>query len=387
MISRALQHSLSEERDCILCGKCLEVCPLFAATGQEELSPRGKSFLIRKTLMEQTLGDPAAGRKLLGLCLGCGRCADVCPQGRNLPETLRTLRAEHPGWQGWIWGTWISKARQIWPWAEKCARLVPHQTAAGSIFAGLQALGAPARAPAMLQRIGEKAALPIPSVLFPGCMARFARPGWIESALRLAGAGDELGDFPDWNCCGFTLGQAGLTTLRSAACAHNVQSWRDLGRPTVLTICATCTASLRGYGRQPGLFESEAELRSWAASIQPLSGFLTPTDFCPTAQGAHGLVYHRPCHAPSPDPDEEFLQGVFGARFSAGPKTSCCGMGGVMRLSAPDLSFRVARHCWSALGSMAPKDVVSGCSGCVVQLTASAPQGVRVAHWLELCAT
>ena len=33
-------HGQGRRPECILCGRCLSVCPLFAATGREELSPR-----------------------------------------------------------------------------------------------------------------------------------------------------------------------------------------------------------------------------------------------------------------------------------------------------------------------------------------------------------
>ncbi|WP_161946168.1 (Fe-S)-binding protein [Desulfonatronum thiosulfatophilum] len=373
---------MDRDRDCILCGKCLEACPLFKATGREELSPRGKSFLIQEALEERNLGNPAAARKLLGLCLGCGRCADVCPQGRNLPETLRRIKAGHPGWQAWVWRAWINNAKHVWPWLGGCAKLLPGRSTAGSLPSVVHALASRPQME-MFRRSAGDGFLPSPAVLFPGCMARYAKPWWIQAAGRIMGsAGQGLEDFPDWNCCGFTLGQAGLSGLRSDACVKNVELWRNLGRPLLLTICATCTTALRNYEKKADLFSDEDERRTWAKAVQPLSRYLNPHDFRPLTDAC--LTYHRPCHAPNPDPDEAFLRDLFGPRFIAGAQGACCGMGGVMRLSAPELSTQVATQCWDALQPQALGHVVSGCSGCVLQLSATAPPKTDVSHWLEL---
>lgn len=374
-----------EQRDCILCGRCLEVCPLFAATGREELSPRGKSFLISQALEQGKLVDPKAARKLLGLCLGCGRCAKACPQGRDLPTGLCRLKAEQPGWQAWVWQAWISGAKTIWPWLGSCTAALPGRLDSRPLAAGLKAMAFRPFYPAAIRRISAKSVLPGPAVLFPGCMARFAKPWWLGSALKLLDGLSGLLSMPDWACCGFTLGQAGLTRAQQDKRSRNVQLWQSLGRPLILTICATCTAGLRGYTEAAALFRDEAEKAEWGQAVRPLSGLLDPGDVA--RQNDSPILYHRPCHALLPDFDQAWLQGVFGPSLRTRPdRNSCCGLGGVMRLSAPELSVLVAADYWTRLGVQGQQRVVTGCSGCVTQLTASAPQGVAVMHWLDLFA-
>ncbi|WP_084184791.1 (Fe-S)-binding protein [Desulfonatronum thiodismutans] len=378
-------NSGASTRPCILCGKCLDVCPLFAATGREELSPRGKSFLIRQALEEGNLHDPAAASKLLGLCLGCGRCADGCPQGRNLPELLREEKAGHPGWQAWVWRTWITQAKSLWPLVGRCAGLLPEQLGAGMMDAPRALVRRPSRERTSggFERVADEAVLPGNAVLFPGCTARFARPWWVESAVRMLGAADDrLKGFPDWQCCGFTVAQAGLPGLNDEMRSQNVVLWRERGRPALLTICATCTTALHDYTKSKDLFQDDRERLAWEAAVQPLSGLVDPQDF--RAGGDGTVLYHRPCHAPNPDPDAAFLRGVFATRLIAEAENACCGMGGVMRLSAPGLSSQVADRYWSLAPEQSELTVSTGCSGCAIQLAATAPQGVEVAHWLEL---
>lgn len=371
------------ERACILCGRCLEVCPLFAATNREELSPRGKAFLIARALEQGDLGNPETARKLLGLCLGCDRCAGACPQGRDLPRALLRLKTEQPGWLAWVWRAWVGQARHVWPWLGRGARFFPVRPASGSVLAGMKALGGRSGVPVLIRGISGPGRLSAPAVLFPGCVARWAKPWWIMNAQAVMGpSGAGLADFPDWDCCGFTLGQAGLSGPRQEACRINIALWRQRGRPMVLTICATCHAALRGYAENSELFADEAERGLWRQGVRSLSEFLDPGDF--TRLDGTRVMYHRPCHAPAPDPDAALLREIFKGAMSPGRRNACCGMGGVLRLSAPELSLRVGRWFWENAPDPDVPRMVTGCGGCAVHLASSAPENVVVTHWLEM---
>lgn len=377
-------------RPCILCGKCLDTCPLFIATDREELSPRGKSMVMRQALEQKSLQpcsqksllNASASRKLLGLCLGCERCAQVCPQGRNLPEMLREVRADHPGWQSWLWRTWICRARQLWPFLGRCAGLLPKDIAQGPTEA-LRMLSRPHQVPGVFRRIARTVEFPRNAVLFPGCTARFVRPWWVDNARKMLGLkGNQLDRSLDWHCCGFTMAQAGLPHLLREMQARNVALWREQGRPALVTLCATCTKALRGYAASSSPFQDEEERLAWKAAVQPLSALLVPENY--QAVGQTKIVYHQPCHTTDPDSDALFLRNSLGPRLFAESKNTCCGMGGMMQLSAPKLSKRVAAHYWGMVAGQEPSIVATGCSGCILQLAATAPQGTAVAHWLEL---
>jgi len=415
-VTNGVNAEPTAQRECILCGKCLQVCPVFAATGREELSPRGKSLLIslaRDPSRSGTKGHPdlgswAAARKLLGQCAGCGRCIAVCPQARDLPAGLQAIKAEHPGWQAWVWQQWISHARHLWPVMGSCSKFIPAAWSSTPQVADLRVLGrksegpalfAPALfAPAKAMAPGSLLADPPlsgPVVLFPGCMARHAKPWWKHAAQwMLERQREDILPQPDWGCCGFTLAQAGLRKARAEMVGANIAAWRSLGRPTVVTMCATCTAGLRGYLNFPEVFADDAERSRWDQAIRPLSTMISPAGF--TRLGQEPVLYHRPCHAPCPDPDEALLRDLLGSALRCSPDGACCGMGGVMHLSAPRLSARVAQYYWAHSPAGIQKRpsspeppiqrVVSGCSACVQQLSATAPAGVQVGHWLELFA-
>jgi glycolate oxidase iron-sulfur subunit len=384
------------EKPCILCGRCLEVCPLFKATKREELSPRAKFLLAQRLEAEPAALSEVAADKLAALCLACGRCEAACPQGRCAPDLVAGLRARHPGWQGWFWRQWIEKGAALWPAASALSALAPAGlTRAGKpaqSLAGLKALR-PGAAIAPWVRVetfdargaGRKAAV------FAGCLARNLRPDWTDKALALlAGLGYapvcEKGD-AGFTCCGCTLGHAGQPAAQADMQRKNLAAWRAAGRPLLAVFCATCRCGLRSYpdydlGWAPG------EAAEWLAAVQPLAGLFGATAFAALEHTAPPRVhYHTPCHGAGGGRDAAWLRSVAGERLGRISEGSCCGMGGVMQLAAPDLSRRVAGTLWNFFAAAPGEQVLTGCSGCVLQLAATAPPGVAAAHWLDTLAT
>lgn len=384
------------EKQCILCGRCLEVCPLFAATRREELSPRAKFLLAQRLEAEPGSLPEVAADRLASLCLACGRCEAACLQGRCAPDLVARLRARHPGWQGWFWKQWIAKGAALWPAASALSALAPAGlTRAGmpaQSLAGLKALR-PAAAIAPWVRVKEFDAHGAgrQAVVFAGCLARNLRPDWTDKALALlAGLGYAAASekrAPDFTCCGCTLGHAGQPAAQADMQRANLAAWRAAGRPLLAVFCATCRCGLRSYpdfdlGWAPG------EAAAWLDAVQPLSGLFGATTFEVLDQTAPPRAhYHTPCHGAGNGRDAAWLRSVAGDRLGKISDGRCCGMGGVMQLAAPDLSRRVAGTLWDFFAAAPGEQALTGCSGCVLQLAATAPRGVAAAHWLDTLST
>lgn len=370
---------------CILCGKCLEVCPLLRATGREELSPRAKADLCRvlsespDELSEQDVA------KLAGLCLGCGRCAEVCSQGVDVPALVSGLRGAHPDFKSWLWKTWLTRARQLWAPGSAAARLIPeqfHTEKLGPMLKMLAGLtGGPGLEPFVTAESFPDTYRGEQMLLFAGCTATYVQGRWLVAALRLLdGLGVDV--LPaDFACCGSGLKSAGFADESRAMAEKNIDIWRTAGRPKVVTFCASCHAGLQGY---EDAFEDDAERELWRERVFSLSVILQGVTFVITDNSPESTGYHHPCHAGKADPDQAFLGAVLGDRLTAATATQCCGFGGIMRLGAPALTDPVNDNCWHHLKGT---DVVlTGCSACLSQLSATAPDGVKVGHWLEMIA-
>lgn len=375
-----------QEPQCILCGRCLEVCPLLAATGREELSPRAKLFSLKRLAEAPDELSERAVEDLAELCLACGRCAEVCPQGTDVPATVAKVREKHPGFKGWLWKQWIGRADLLWPLCSRLGEKLPEDAAPGG---NLRKLAAMAPTEGLKPWLKPVEFTPCPdaskAVLFSGCLARNARPAWVGKAEALMHKlGIEVGEEPRWDCCGGTLGHAGLAEAEAKAVANNVAAWREAGRPRIVTFCASCAHGLSGaaYKEFEGFEPGEAE--TWTQALTPLSSLLENVRF-DTADNAPDTVhYHSPCHARPADPDHAWLAEALGQRLDSGDGKDCCGLGGIMQLGAPELSSTVAARLWRKRGAKHGATMLSGCSGCLMQLAATAPEGVAVAHWLDV---
>ena len=367
---------------CIMCGKCLEVCPLINATHREELGPRAKADLYSMLREGEFLLTGKDAAKLASFCLGCHRCKNACSQGVDVPGMVAQLRAAHPDFRSWLWKTWLTNAKTLWSSGSSAAKLIPKKFQPEKfgpflkMLAGLE--GGPGLTPFVeiesfpeMYR-GEKV------LLFAGCTANYVQGRWLMTALRLLdGLGIEVlpGDF---QCCGGGLKGAGFADEATQMAAHNLDVWRKAGKPKIVTFCASCLSALDGCKG----FVNEAEQLEWAECLQPLSSLLQDVSFTVSEGGPKKVGYHRPCHVDSEDADYQLLKNILNNRLTIQTQKECCGFGGVMRLGAPEVADQANRQCWDKLGGA---DVVlSGCSACTAQLSATAPETANVGHWLEI---
>jgi len=378
---------------------------LLAATGREELSPRAKALLAGPSKWDAGELPQDAVAALTGLCLACGRCEKLCPQGVKVPALMSAMRAGHPDFKQWLWKQWITKLGPFWSLAARGAALTPEAFVPASLSLALKGLKGlrPGRGLAPWLTITK---LPVEAfaakyagrgaTLFDGCVGKGPRAAWGETARHLLrGLGADMIE-TDFSCCGSTLGVAGLPEAQADVRRENITAWRKAGRPLVVTYCATCRKGLAEYaegGVASGLFADEAEAAQWSGAVTPLAALLAGS-VAKVGRGAPAVVgYHRPCHADAGDADFKLLSGLLGARLRTPAKGGCCGFGGILQLGAPELSTQVGQGCWanldatlgfSAAPEVTPAYVLTGCSGCVMQLAATAPKGARVGHWLEI---
>lgn len=71
-------------RKCISCGSCSATCSSASFT----------DFNIRKIFILTSRGEIAGLKNELGKCMLCGKCILVCPRGVNTRNVILTLRQE-----------------------------------------------------------------------------------------------------------------------------------------------------------------------------------------------------------------------------------------------------------------------------------------------------
>ena len=380
------------KRGCTQCGECLNVCPVYALFKREEYSPKGKRLLMEP--LDGQYGKVAGEldltweriRELSRLCAGCGRCQRQCARKLSTAELLADARARNPHWTQKLWDVWIRRAGPLWPLAGRIATLVPMTVTPAPLHSSLETARALVSLPPCEPwlRVRRKVDAPpleaLTVALFSGCTAINARPQWVAKAEKLLRAwGYRLADTSGFTCCGGTLHHAGEYNAQAEVRRKNIDVWRNLGKPIMVSFCASCKHSLEEYA-DAGVMP-EAEAKEWKGKMRGLSSLLTHADMQATSAAPQVIGYHEPCHWNAKDPDMPFLKaGLPGMTKGAG---LCCGMGGILKMTNPDLSADMARNCLEGMDKRA-RHILTGCSGCAMQLASVAPEGVAVRHWLDV---
>ncbi|WP_291325019.1 (Fe-S)-binding protein [Desulfovibrio sp. UCD-KL4C] len=376
---------MAVSKNCVQCGKCLEVCPLFKVTGREELTPRAKFFL-------ESL-DPSAGlsekdfKSLASMCLSCGRCEKNCPQHMSGPDLVSTLRSESKKFTQTCWDLWLSKPGFIWPLAAALSKFTPETLLepVGSLKKRMEALFKKSPAPWVKLtpdiKFDERRV-----ILFKGCVGTYARQDWVLKAEHLMdGAGLVRAGEPNFKCCGSSYGSAGLLSKQNSVRKANISEWKRLDFPLIIIFCTTCLKGLKEYSLSD--FDGDEDSYNlWLSSLVPLSSLLLDADVKILENSPLQVVYHKPCHAPEPDYDQALVEAVVGDKLMPVKKDICCGFGGIMQLGAPDLSKQVGDYCINELTkSISPgAQILTGCSACVIQLTTLAKADFFTGHWLDI---
>src|ERR1044071_6691073 len=92
MMSTTLAPQEDKLLACIHCGLCLEACPTYVITGNENDGPRGRLYLMRAVAEGRLEKTSNAFATHIDRCLGCRACEQVCPAGVEYGQLLEASR-------------------------------------------------------------------------------------------------------------------------------------------------------------------------------------------------------------------------------------------------------------------------------------------------------
>ncbi|MFX1532870.1 MAG: (Fe-S)-binding protein [Promethearchaeota archaeon] len=79
---------------CVRCGKCRAICPVFAVTGFETYTARGKNIVMEQALEDKIPLDDPDLKKLIFACAQCQACEEFCPSGTKTQHLIAFFRKE-----------------------------------------------------------------------------------------------------------------------------------------------------------------------------------------------------------------------------------------------------------------------------------------------------
>jgi Fe-S oxidoreductase len=343
---------------CEFCPKmCRFACPVSETTAREAFTPWGK---VSIAALAHRAPDAAAARAFAA-CTGCLRCQLYCAHANDVPAVLYGARAAAvragsapPAWSE------IARRAAARGHAEDEDLLAAHRRLARAAAAATDG-----------------------PLLFAGCDALAAGGGAALLALRVAAAlGAPLRLAPEQVlCCGFKIAQAGHPELFEA---HSRRARAAFGRAPVhlVFLAPECARAVRENwpALPPGsrlehvttylarALAARADLRD----RPPLPMSVAYHDPCELARGLSECAAPRALLAAAVEEIREPVR--------SGADASCCGAGGLLPRTLPDVAAAVAADRRRELKSCGAP-VVTASVSCAAALEAGDLLAV-VAEWL-----
>jgi glycolate oxidase iron-sulfur subunit len=409
---------------CIHCGLCLEACPTYVATGDENDGPRGRIYLMRAVEEGRLAIDSPSFERHIDRCLGCRACEAVCPAGVEYGQLLEAGRAEifqSTVQRGLTYKLlrlalrhiWLHPARLRFAFAcsrvardaglvrlllkSKLARLVSERF---EFALALLASSSPLRETNDEQRsnAGGHSGPPLPgrsALLFQGCVTEglFARVNR-ATARVLEVNGLAISAPKKQVCCGALHAHAGDLEGARELARRNIEAFNAERGEAIITNAGGCGAMLASYGH---LFADDEELAhdaaKFSARVRDVSQQLQTTE---VKNGARldetRITYDASCHLiyaqHAGEAPLQMLRAIPELKFvPLEGSERCCGGAGVYNLMEPELSRAVLDEKLSQIKQTGAQLLATGNPGCQMQIGAGAQlcgMPLRVCHPVEL---
>ncbi len=385
-------------RSCVHCGFCNATCPTYQLLGDELDGPRGRIYLMKEMLEQQTVETTTVTH--LDRCLTCRACETTCPSGVAYGELLEigrnfveTQGARRPTRVRWL-RKWLLR---VVPNPRAFARWTALGRLAGPFLGAKLRRQLPPRATPVQGDAAEPAVSEVRRgrvLLLDGCVQRSATPAVNDALERLLkGVGVDVLRLPEEGCCGGLALHLGDEAGASAAMTHNLAALGSVldEVDAVVSTASGCGVTLKDYGRLLAADPQQATRASeFADKVLDVGEYLTGLDVAwrRADESLEKLALHVPCTLQHGQrraaPPAALLEAAGYELVPVRDGHLCCGSAGSYSMLEPDLSERLGKNKVAALTGAAPDLIATGNVGCQLHLGGLAEVPVR--HWVELLA-
>jgi glycolate oxidase iron-sulfur subunit len=330
------------------------------------MGARGRLVLIRSLLAGDLKPSDALNERVFS-CILCGACTKACPLGIDIPEAVylgRSILKDSDRQRRLL--RYLAKFSAKWPDLSfrimKISRnlLFPLLARRGYLPFQPDFPEKSFRDSEQVHKVPKKRGR---VAIFTGCSVNYLFPSLGESLIHVLRSMSYEVILPKGEaCCGSPLRALGLEAEAVTLAKKNFQIFSKLKVDAVLSLCPTCTFTLKS--EYPKLIGHGLE------KATDISAFfldkLGPTD--PIRKTA---VYHDPCHLAhglgiKKEPREIIKKAGF-ELLDAGA-SECCGFGGVFCASYQNISKNLLQKSAKKLLDTQAEAVVTSCPGCMLQL-------------------
>ncbi len=401
---------------CIRCGSCLNVCPIFRLVGGHVF---GKVYTGGiGTILTAWFDELKQSEDIQGLCIQCGACRDVCPGRIDIPELIMEIRRRLvqekglPLIQQAIYT--VVNNRPLFHGMLRAASLVGRPLSSGRFIRHLPLFLAdltdgrslPAIAAKPFRSLYNSIKQPVcreKVSFYAGCLIDFAYPEMGEALISILNKAGIQVLFPqEQTCCGAPARYNGAFEVAASNAIDNIKALSADDPQYVVSACPTCTVALVhefiSTLESIGQMEWISKARELAEKTVDFSSFvkkLVDQGRLSLREGEElgAITYHDSCHLKrtlkvSEQPRELLCKAGYQLQemFEC---DNCCGMGGSYSLKLPEISGPILKRKLKNIRNSGAPVVAMDCPGCVMQIRGGFDQdggGVVVKHLAELLA-
>jgi L-lactate dehydrogenase complex protein LldF len=399
---------------CIRCGSCLNVCPIFRLVGGHVFGAVYTGGI--GTILTAWFDELKKSEEIQGLCIQCGNCKEVCPGKLDIPEMIMEIRRRlvlekgQPLVQKAIFG--VVNNRKLFHGMLRAASLAGKPFATGKFIRHLPLFlsdltdgrSLPAIAAEPFRDLFAKMEQPRGRekvAFYAGCLIDFAYPEMGVALVKLLNkAGIEVIFPQEQTCCGAPALYNGAYEAAGENAIANIEALLEGEVSYVVSACPTCTVSLahefgktlETLGKTEWLAKAK-ELAEKTVDFSTLIKRLVDEGRLSFREGEQlgKITYHDSCHLKRTlrvfrEPRE--LLAKAGYQVTEMYECDmCCGMGGSYSMKLPEISAPILKKKLHNISETGAPTVAMDCPGCVMQIRGGFDhQGgpVQVKHTVEL---
>jgi glycolate oxidase iron-sulfur subunit len=413
VLSETLAHEEQKLLACIHCGLCLEACPTYVVTGNENDGPRGRIYLMRAVAEDRLPNTSESFSTHIDRCLGCRACEQACPAGVEYGQLLEASREELRVAQPKhdlintllrfaLKYLWLYKTRlRLFFSASRIFRDLGLAKAAFKLKLGKLFSPRAHFALALLEssrpQVGSNKISGNPKsdqsaesvMLFAGCVGEglFSRVN--RATERVLEANGFAVQAPKaQGCCGALHAHAGDLEGARKLARDNIKAFGKDDVP-IITNAGGCGAMLVSYGHL--LHDQEAQ--QFSSRVRDVGQQLATREL---RQGSTidqtAMTYDTSCHLlygqKAGDASLKMLDAIPNLDFrSLEGAERCCGGAGIYNLLEPEMSAKVLQEKLKNIEATGATLLATGNAGCQMQIGAGAcvnGMSLKVCHPIEL---